>query len=79
VILKWVVKKWGGCGLESSDSGYGPVAIRNGHANEPSGFINFGKVIDQLSDILVLKKKSEKAHLRQGRRYGDTGPRQISP
>jgi hypothetical protein len=35
-----------GCGLNSSDSIYGPVAGACEHGNEPLGFINGGEFID---------------------------------
>jgi len=39
-----------GCGLNLSGSGYGPVAGSCEHGNEPSGSINCGKFLEQLSD-----------------------------
>jgi hypothetical protein len=36
----------GGCGLDSSGSGYGPVAGCCEHGNEPSGSIKVGAFID---------------------------------
>jgi hypothetical protein len=37
VILKWILRKYGGrCGLDSLDFGQGPVAGSCEHGNEPS-------------------------------------------
>jgi hypothetical protein len=36
----------GGCGLDSSGSGWGPVAGPHEHDNEPSGSIKGGEFLD---------------------------------
>jgi hypothetical protein len=41
-----------GCGLDSPNSGYGPVAGSCGHGNEPPGFI---KCVDYLGEYKLLK------------------------
>jgi len=40
----------GGCGLDSSSSGYGPVAVSREHSNEPSGFLKDREFLNLLSD-----------------------------
>jgi hypothetical protein len=52
-----MVKKYGGgrCGLDSSDSEYGPVAGTCEHGNKPSGSIKDGEFLDYLIDYQLLK------------------------
>jgi hypothetical protein len=40
-----------GCGLDSTASGQGPVAGSCEHDNEPSGSIEGGDLVEQLSDV----------------------------
>jgi hypothetical protein len=57
IILKWILKKYGVragfCWLRSD-----PVADSCEHGNEPSGSINGGEFIDQLSSYQLLKENS---------------------
>jgi hypothetical protein len=46
------------CGLVSSSSGYGPVAVYCEHVDEPSGSVEGGEFLDWLKDYRVLKKVS---------------------
>jgi hypothetical protein len=46
----------GTCGLDSSGSGYGPVAGCCENGNEPSGSIKGGEFLDSLSDCQLLNK-----------------------
>jgi hypothetical protein len=46
------------CGIDSSGSGWGPVAVTCEESNEPTGSIKGGGFIDQLSDYQFLKKYS---------------------
>jgi hypothetical protein len=40
----------GECGVDSPESGYGPVAGFCGRCNKPSGFIEGGEFLDKLND-----------------------------
>jgi hypothetical protein len=42
---KIILGKWGGCGLDSSGSGYGPVVGSCEHGNEPLGSIKGGEFL----------------------------------
>jgi hypothetical protein len=42
IILKWILKRFGGCGLDSSGSEWGSC----GHGNEPSGSIKGREFLD---------------------------------
>jgi hypothetical protein len=46
------------CGLDSSGSGYGPVAESCEHCNKSSDFIKVGEFPELLSDHQFLKKES---------------------
>jgi len=48
----------GRCGLDSSVSGQGSVTGCCVHGNEPSGYINGGNLLGQLSDYELFKKDS---------------------
>jgi hypothetical protein len=48
----------GGCGLDSSGSGQGPMAGSCEHDSEPSGCMKGRKFPDQISDDQFLKKDS---------------------
>jgi hypothetical protein len=45
-------------GLDTSISGYGPMASSSKHGYEPSGSIKDGRFLEQLSDHQLLKKNS---------------------
>lgn len=46
IILKWILGKWDRvCGLDSSGSGYGPVAGFCEHGDGPCGFIKGGDIL----------------------------------
>jgi len=49
-MLKWVLKKYWECGLDSSGSEQSPVAGSCEDVSEPLGFINGEKFLQQLSD-----------------------------
>jgi hypothetical protein len=40
----------GGCGLDTSGSGWGPVVGSCEHGNEPSGSVKCGEFLELLSD-----------------------------
>jgi hypothetical protein len=44
--------------LDASGSGYGPVACSCEHGNEPSGSINGGEFLEEVSDYYILNKVS---------------------
>jgi len=47
IILEWILEKLvGRCGLDSSGSGYGPVAGCCEYGNEPPGSIKGGEFLD---------------------------------
>jgi hypothetical protein len=47
IILEWILgKQCEKCGLDSSDSGLGPVVGFWEHCNEPSGSIKGGEFLD---------------------------------
>jgi hypothetical protein len=45
-------------GLDSSGSGFGPVAGSCEHGNETTGSTKSGKFLDHLNECLLLKKDS---------------------
>jgi len=46
------------CGLDSSDSGYGPVPVCCEHGTETWGSIKGGEFLDWLINCQLLKKDS---------------------
>jgi hypothetical protein len=54
IILKCILKRQDMCGLESSGSGWGPVAGSCEHGTEPSGF----KKVRQMSECWLVRKNS---------------------
>jgi hypothetical protein len=54
IILKWIF----GYGLNSSDSGQGPVAGFCEHGNEPFGSVKGEQLLDWLNDCQLLMKDS---------------------
>jgi hypothetical protein len=55
IIVKWTYILQGS-GLGSNGSREGSVVGRFEDGNEPSGFIKFGELLDQLGDYQLLKK-----------------------
>jgi hypothetical protein len=45
IILDWILNKVGGCGLDSSGLGYGPVVGSCEYGTKPSGSIKGGKFL----------------------------------
>jgi len=46
-----------GCGLDSSNSGKGPIAGYCEHSNEPPGSVKSGKFVDYLRDSYYMESQ----------------------
>jgi hypothetical protein len=47
ILLDWILeKRVGGCGLDASGSGHGPLVDSCEHGNGPSGSIKCGEFLD---------------------------------